>query len=217
MFEDFLSSNNDITIYPRIVSGNPKIEVYEVDGDRVIAKFKDLTEGENRVLLKKLKETQDTFDLRVVGGSVEIDFIIDPITVGSGTEQDPYMIYDCLDLDDIRNYIGSGSYFKLENDIDCFYETRRGGSLYIAPNGGWGFEPIGTSGDPFDGTLDGAGHVIKGLYMYRPAQGAASLFRYTTNTAMIIRRLLHNCLHFRGKNTAIVRSIVSRTTYHGER
>src|SRR3989304_37003 len=38
-FEQLLTSNHDITIYPRIVSGSPRIEVYETDGTEIIAEF----------------------------------------------------------------------------------------------------------------------------------------------------------------------------------
>ena len=87
-FEIPLDSSKDITIYPRIVSGNPRIEVYEVDGEEIIAEFTDLIDNEyNKIFLTNLQETQDTFDLKIVGGSVEFDHIIDPFAsfVGAGT------------------------------------------------------------------------------------------------------------------------------------
>lgn len=78
-FEENLTSENDITIYPRIVSGTPKIEVYEIDGTEIIAEFTNIISNEyNKVLLTNLEGTQDTFDLKVVGGSLEFDHIIDP-------------------------------------------------------------------------------------------------------------------------------------------
>ncbi|MCX6750040.1 MAG: hypothetical protein NTZ83_01130, partial [Candidatus Pacearchaeota archaeon] len=78
-FEQNLTSSKDITLYPRIISGNPTIEVYEKYGTEKIAEFTSLIPDEyNKVLLTNLQEEQNTFDLKVVGGSVEFDHIIDP-------------------------------------------------------------------------------------------------------------------------------------------
>ena len=81
-FYQNLTSSNDITLYPRIVSGAPKIEVYEVNGTEMIAEFTVIQENAyNKVLLTNLQGSQDTFDLRVVGGSLEFDHILDPSSV----------------------------------------------------------------------------------------------------------------------------------------
>jgi len=79
VFEQELTSSKDITVFPRIVTGNPKIEVYEINGTTLIAEFTSLTENQyNKVLLTSLIGSQDTFDLKIVGGSVEFNHIIDP-------------------------------------------------------------------------------------------------------------------------------------------
>lgn len=78
-FEQMLDSSKDITIYPRIVSGEPRIEVYENGLDVKIAEFSNLSEGKNTIYLTSLVGQQDVFDLKVVGGSVEFDWIVDPI------------------------------------------------------------------------------------------------------------------------------------------
>jgi len=68
-FEVPLDNTRDITIYPRVISGSPKIEVYEVDGTEVIAEFTTLNPNEyNKMFLTNLQGSQDVFDLRVVGG-----------------------------------------------------------------------------------------------------------------------------------------------------
>ena len=78
-FEQNLTNENDITIYPRIVTGNPRVEVYEVDGTELIAEFTSITSNQyNIVSLASLTGSQDVFDLKVLGGSVEIEHIIDP-------------------------------------------------------------------------------------------------------------------------------------------
>jgi hypothetical protein len=95
-FEKNLTSKNDITVFLRVVSGNPKIEVYEIGGNKIIAQFNNLSNNQyNKIFLTNLQGTQDTFDLRVTGGSVEIEHIIDPSSIydfstGSGTNKWAY-------------------------------------------------------------------------------------------------------------------------------
>ncbi|MCX6749674.1 MAG: hypothetical protein NTW17_02945, partial [Candidatus Pacearchaeota archaeon] len=88
-FEKNLTNSNDITIYPRVISGNPYIEVYEKDKTKKIATFNSLTSNEyNKVILTNLQNSQDTFDLKVISGSVEFDHIIDPtseLVISGGT------------------------------------------------------------------------------------------------------------------------------------
>jgi len=78
-FEKKLSSSDDITIYPKVVSGNPRVEVYEKDKNDLIAKFTNIISNQyNKVLLTNLHGSQDTFDLKIIGGSIEIEHIVDP-------------------------------------------------------------------------------------------------------------------------------------------
>ncbi len=78
-FETNLTNGNDITIFPKIISGKPEIYVYEKNGNRKITEFKNIqSEKYNSIYFKNLKEPTDSFDLRVIGGSVEIDYIVDP-------------------------------------------------------------------------------------------------------------------------------------------
>ncbi|MBS3077001.1 hypothetical protein J4233_01885 [Candidatus Pacearchaeota archaeon] len=79
-FEKNLTNRNDITIFPRTISGNPRIEVYEKDGTEKIVEFEPInSNGYNKVYLTNLiSESQDVFDLRVVGGTIEIEHIVDP-------------------------------------------------------------------------------------------------------------------------------------------
>ena len=88
-FEQNLTSDKDITIYPHIISGSPKIEVYEVNGNDLISEFTFINSNEyNKVFLTNLQGRQDTFDLRVVDGSVKIEYIIDPAFVTGGEAHD---------------------------------------------------------------------------------------------------------------------------------
>lgn len=80
---------------------------------------------------------------------------------GSGTFNDPYLIFNPIQLYNVRNFTGySDVYFKLMSDIDL--------SEFIADNSpteGW--EPIGSASSPFMGHFDGDGHTISGLKINR--------------------------------------------------
>jgi len=92
VFEKKLTSENDITIYPRIVNGTPRVEIYEIDGTELIAEFASINSEElNKIYLTSLNGEQDTFDLKIVGGSLEFDYIVDPTA---------YFFEDCSDVSD---------------------------------------------------------------------------------------------------------------------
>lgn len=79
-FEKKLRNINDITIFPRIVSGNPKIEIYKFNSSVKVSEFSTIKNEEiNKAYLFDLVDSEDTFDMKIVGGSVEFDYIIDPI------------------------------------------------------------------------------------------------------------------------------------------
>lgn len=99
--------------------------------------------------------------------------------LGSGTEDDPYMIYDADDLNEVRDYVGvEGIYFQLANDIDL--------SAYSE---GEGWEPIGTIGAQFKGVFDGNGYTITNLKINRTTD-YMGLFGYATST---IKRIHVEC------------------------
>jgi len=80
-FERPLDSSNDITIYAKAESNNAAIVVYEKDKDEPIAEFTNLmVEKYYKIYLTNLKNTQDTFDLKIINGTVGLDQIIDPAT-----------------------------------------------------------------------------------------------------------------------------------------
>ena len=90
VFEKKLTSENDITIYPRIVNGTPRVEIYEIGGTDLIAEFASINSEElNKIYLTSLTGEQDTFDLKIVGGSLEFDYIVDPTA---------YFFEDCSDV-----------------------------------------------------------------------------------------------------------------------
>lgn len=80
-FKQKLDNTRDITIYLRVINGEPRIEVYEANGTEKIAEFTSLINNTyNKVYLTNLPEdySQDVFDLRIVSGIIEIEHIIDP-------------------------------------------------------------------------------------------------------------------------------------------
>ncbi|MHC4497999.1 MAG: GLUG motif-containing protein [Planctomycetota bacterium] len=94
---------------------------------------------------------------------------------GSGTQEDPYVITNAEELQDMQNDLGAC--YVLGNDIDaCDTQTW---------NGGAGFEPVGSDPIGFTGKFDGQGHTIAGLYINRPSDGRIGLFGYITAGAEI--------------------------------
>jgi intein/homing endonuclease len=63
-------------------NSNPQptqIEVYAKDTDTLIATFENITtENWHKIYLTNLTGSQDTFDLKIVNGEVEFDYIVDP-------------------------------------------------------------------------------------------------------------------------------------------
>lgn len=91
---------------------------------------------------------------------------------GAGTESDPYLILNPIQLNQLRNFLDqSGVYFKLMADIDLteFLEDEN-------PDQGW--QPVGTSSAPFTGILDGNGKTISGLWINRSNTSYVGLFGY---------------------------------------
>lgn len=86
-----------------------------------------------------------------------------PFAVGVGSVDDPYQIETAVQLNAVRDYLDK--HFILIGDID------------LAPfNAGEGWQPIGVSGAPFTGSLDGKGHAITNLFINRPDQDHIGLF-----------------------------------------
>ena len=94
-FFKVLDETKDNTVYAKPTNSKciennscPTVEVYPVyvdaDGNQIqgskIATFPTINrEGTYKVLLTGLETPTDTFDLRVTGGSVDIDFVVDPM------------------------------------------------------------------------------------------------------------------------------------------
>jgi len=93
-FEQNLDSEKDITIYAKS-NDNAIVEVYEKDSNSLLATFNEINEimSNYRQLLTNLNGTQDTFDLKIIGGSVEFDYITDPTYINYTTGQAVYGVF----------------------------------------------------------------------------------------------------------------------------
>ena len=99
--------------------------------------------------------------------------------VGSGTEDDPYLILSKTDLDNVRNY--PNACFRMVGDInftaDDFAED---GQFY---HNGAGWVPI----TYFSGTFDGGGYTISGLTSVLTETGRMGLFSRNEGTILSLR------------------------------
>lgn len=86
---------------------------------------------------------------------------------GGGSDGDPYLVSTLEHLHYLSLNPGGGI-FKQIADIDA--------SATRYWDGGKGFLPIGNSSNPFRGRYDGNGHIIKNLYINRPASDDVGFF-----------------------------------------
>jgi DNA-directed RNA polymerase specialized sigma24 family protein len=141
-FEKNLTNERDITIFPRVISGSPRIEVYEVDENILIAEFSGLNSNEyNKIFLTNLVGEQDTFDLRVIGGSVEIDHIVDPQSAydynsGQGTIHFVYENSAETTFPPVWGTDGIGG-----TEISSYTNVQSDNTAYITKAGGSNTEP----------------------------------------------------------------------------
>ncbi|MDH4291551.1 MAG: hypothetical protein OEV56_02950, partial [Dehalococcoidia bacterium] len=94
-------------------------------------------------------------------------------TAGCESPPDYPGIRDWYDLDAIRDDLGG--HYLLMNDLD----SATAGYVELASkaaNQGKGWQPIGTSDDPFAGSLDGQGYEISDMFINRPDEIVVGLF-----------------------------------------
>jgi len=103
------------------------------------------------------------------------------VTIGCGSAPD-LEIRNWHDLYAVRDNLG-GNYL-LMNDLDS--ATAGYAELAsTAANQGKGWQPVGTSDDPFGGTFDGQGHEIRGMFINRPDEYSVGLFGAVDETGVI--------------------------------
>ena len=92
-YERNLTNKNDITFYARS-NDSGIVEVYEKNSTTKIADFGTIGGAQwYKIYLTNLIVPQDTFDLKVVNGDVEFDYIVDPDTPPNITYDGNYTIY----------------------------------------------------------------------------------------------------------------------------
>ena len=116
-------------------------------------------------------------------------------TGGSGAAGSPYQIVDVYGLQGIGSSGMTGLSYILENAINA-----SGTSSWSGLN--QGFTPIGTTGTPFTGTLDGNGYVISGLFIYRPSSAYTGMFGVIGATGKV-------------QNVGVTGASLSGTSYMG--
>ena len=121
---------------------------------------------------------------------------------GSGTQGDPYLISTAADFEAMAkncnaDHKGTGEYFKMTNDIDF------GGSadnpVQLPAIGKDGNAKITEIAYGFDGTFDGDGHIISGIYHTESSNNAAGKYN-----------ALFGCIDKNG----VVRNIIFDETNH---
>lgn len=97
---------------------------------------------------------------------------------GSGTENDPYLIYNENQLSQISNFLNQeGVVFKLMKDLDL--------TNWIAENNpSQGWLPIGVESSPFKGVFYGNNHNISGLTINRKSTNNVGFFGYVTDATI---------------------------------
>ncbi len=100
------------------------------------------------------------------------------LTVGSGTESEPYLIGTADELRSMAYFVNNdnGNYgnkhYRMTADIDLGARWTTDGDGNVTLNSGKAWTPIGVSEgrDQFSGIFDGGGHSVSGLYINTTAQ-----------------------------------------------
>ena len=103
---------------------------------------------------------------------------------GSGTEAQPYLVSNGIQLDEIRNFLGQSNnnvHFSLTNNIDLT-------AVITDKYANIGWEPIGNATDfentSFYGSLQGNGFQITNLWIARPESNYIGLFGNITDAVI---------------------------------
>ncbi|MBU4485386.1 MAG: T9SS type A sorting domain-containing protein [Candidatus Delongbacteria bacterium] len=98
---------------------------------------------------------------------------------GTGTEEDPYHVTTPEELNSVRDFMTS--YFTLDCDVDLALYLTEGNGGY---NNGEFWEPIGTTENPFKGTIYGNMQKIKNLKINRPDSTNVGFIGYAEGTTI---------------------------------
>ncbi|MBR6190227.1 MAG: leucine-rich repeat protein [Prevotella sp.] len=153
------------------------------DAEYTVTQTADGTEITGTAIIDNVL-TMPGFDITVNFSGEPIDWANDG---HSGTETDPYIIYNKAQLDKLAQRVNGthgetandykNKYFKLGADI--IYDTEGIGAT------GSNYTAIGNSGNPFCGHFDGQGHSVSGIRIYSNADSYQGLFGQTGTGACI--------------------------------
>ena len=97
---------------------------------------------------------------------------------GSGTEEDPYLIFNETQLSQMANFLGQdGVVFRLMKDLDLTEWIEENNSRQ-------GWLPIGVESMPFMGKFLGNDHKISGLMIKRVSTDYVGFFGYVSNATI---------------------------------
>jgi len=106
-----------------------------------------------------------------------------PFSGGTGESNNPYIITTAAQLDEVRNYRGGSTHFKLGNDISLTSYLSPGGAGFAKWNT-LGWLPIGALQGKFYGKFDGNGKKITGLWINRITTEYVGLFGYAEDVTI---------------------------------
>jgi uncharacterized repeat protein (TIGR02543 family) len=158
--------------------GDPLIITAIVSGPDIENATASLTDG--TVSVTGVSAGNTSVEVAVSDGTdtvnINVQIIVTEFAGGDGSEDNPYLIANAHQLNNVRNHLNS--HFKLVNDIDLSDYLSEDGEGY---NEGQGWQPIGKYGNGryFTGKFDGNNHTITGLYINRPTEEYVGLFGYT--------------------------------------
>lgn len=111
---------------------------------------------------------------------------------GTGTESDPYLIYNQDQLAQVGNFLNQeGVVFELKKDLDL--------STWIAENSpSQGWTPIGVESAPFKGVFKGNNHTISGVFINRPTIDYVGFFGSISGAT--VRDVVFKATYITGKN-----------------
>lgn len=148
------------------VSGNgfaKKIPLADMQGEKAFEKMENLN-AENAYRLTNTFPVLRVFDRTESGERIWDGTFAEP-TVGEGTETAPYIINEASELAYVIKNGGKDKFYRLEkdiylNDINKIDWTTGEADAGYTPNK-W---LSSTAAPTFDGTIDGNGHMVYGLY-----------------------------------------------------
>ncbi|MUT68311.1 S-layer homology domain-containing protein [Paenibacillus sp. NEAU-GSW1] len=141
------------------------------DGTELLSAGTDYNIDAGKItILKELSEGMHFIGIEADGyvNATVVFALSNDFDSGMGTASDPFQVASAEQFDAIRKYLEPNLYFELTSDIDLSgYQDGDGWEPIMSVEGGL---------TPFQGHLDGNGHIITGLTINRPGANAVGLF-----------------------------------------